>query len=210
MLTFTAQAFTSVQPYLKFYRIPRDTAPAYQGALLRDPGWKGLQLTVLDYAASAFADNARVQPRSWLISKNIGERAYIDIHRDKPSHGKTSRRSSFAHALLGLTAGEPTSWGSTGTWSESGAAGSGRETTTSASCRRRLRESSASTGEIGEATVELMGEPHRVIATFDGDAVDRLRDLDGESLMPVDTVAEAKKMEQMEDLDPRPARQRRH
>ncbi len=204
LLTFTAQAFTSVQPYLKFYRIPRDTAPAYQGALLRDPGWKGLQLTVLDYAASAFADNARVQPRSWLISKNIGERAYIDIHRDKPSQGKTSRRSSFAHALLGLTAGE------------TDVLGIDRHLVGERS--RWFREGDydvcilpqAIAGilgideeEIGEATVELMGEPHRVIATFDGDAVDRLRDLDGESLMPVDTVAEAKKMEQMEDLDPR-------
>ena len=57
--------------------------------------------------------------------------------------------------------------------------------------------------DVGTAHIGLMGRSYRVIGLIDGEAIDRLRDLDNESLMPVDTVAEAKKMEEMAGLDPR-------
>ena len=94
LLTFTAQAFTSVQSYLKFYQIPRSNVPSYEGALLRDRGWKGLQLSVLDYAESAFGDQAHVLPRSWVTSKVIGERAYIDIEHKLVQKKSLPRPSS--------------------------------------------------------------------------------------------------------------------
>ena len=202
LLTFTAQAFTSVQPYLKFYQIPRDTVPGYEGALLRDPGWKGMQLSVLDYARSAFGDDAEVRPRSWLISKNVGERAYIDIERESKDHSR--RYSSFGYAVLGLTPGEVEVLaidrylvGERSRWFQDG------DYDVCILPQAMAEILNIRHSDVGGVTVELMGETYLVVGIFDGDAVDHLRDLDGESLMPVDTVAEAKKMEQMEDLDPR-------
>ena len=57
--------------------------------------------------------------------------------------------------------------------------------------------------EVGETDVWILGRAYRVIGLFDGDAADRLRDLDNESPMTVDTVAEARKMVEMAELDPR-------
>ena len=56
---------------------------------------------------------------------------------------------------------------------------------------------------VGSAQIWLMGRAYTVIGLIDGEAIDLLRDLDNESPMPVDTVAEAKKMEEMAGLDPR-------
>ena len=100
LLTFTTQAFTSVQSYLKFYQIPRGNSPTYEGVLLRDRGWKGLQQSVLDYATSAFGKSASVLPRSWFASQVIGERAYIDIEK------LDNTKKSFASALHGVTEAE--------------------------------------------------------------------------------------------------------
>jgi len=200
LLTFTAQSFTSVQSYLKFYQIPRVNAPSYQGALLRDRGWKGMQLSVLEYARSAFGQGALVAPRAWIISQIIGERAYIDLERR--AAGQTYR--SFAFGVLGVApeearvmdidrflVGEKSRWFRPGEddvciLPEGMAAilGIGPE-------------------EVGRTEVRLMGRAFRVVGLIDGGEVDELRDLDNESLMPVDTVAEAKKMEEMADLDPR-------
>jgi hypothetical protein len=194
LLTFTAQAFTSVQSYLKFYQIPRPNAPAYEGALLRDRGWKGLQLSVLDYVQSAFGERARVAPRSWYIAQLIGDRAYIDVDRGK--------LSSYAFGLLGLTPQEREVMGLDrylvrGRWFEPG------EQQVCILPTVMAEILGIGEAELGQAQVEIMGQRYTVIGVIDGEGVDRLRDLDNESLLPVDTVAEAQKMQDMANLDPR-------
>lgn len=198
ILTFTAQSFTSVQSFLKFYQIPRENVPAYDGALLRDRGWRGLQTSVLDYAASAFGDKAQIIPRSWYIAQLVGDRALIDIERPD------GRAASFSFGLLGLTPQERRAMsidrhlvGERSRWFEEG---------DGAVCL--LPQAMAEILEIGPddvgtAEVETMGRRYRVIGIFDDEAVDGLRDLDNESPMPMDTVAEAKKMSEMQGVDPR-------
>lgn len=200
LLTFTAQAFTSVQSYLKFYQIPRPHTPTYQGALLRDRGWRGLQLSVLDYARSAFAGRARVMPRSWLSSPIIGERAYIDLERVE--RGRIW--ASYAYALLGVSAEEPQVMGvdillrgEQSRWFRPGEQDACILPVAMAELLGISRE------EVGQAQVLLMGQLYRVVGLIDGAALDLRRDLDGESLMPVDTVAEAKKIQELAGMDPR-------
>jgi hypothetical protein len=200
LLTFTAQAFTSVQSYLKFYQIPRRNEPSYQGALLRDRGWRGLQTSVLDYARSAFEPGARVTPRSWYISQIIGERAYVDIERY--SDGNTQR--SFAFGLMGVGPEEKEVMGGDGyligeqsRWFREG------ENRVCILPENMAEILKIGADDIGQAEVWIMGQSYRVIGVIDGAKVDELRDLDDESPMPVDTVAEAKKMEEMSELDPR-------
>ena len=57
--------------------------------------------------------------------------------------------------------------------------------------------------EVGRAEVTIMGQAYRVVGLIDGEKIDEMRDLDNESPMPVDTVAEAQKMQEMANLDPR-------
>ena len=199
LLTFTAQAFTSVQSYLKFYQIPRPNTPSYQGVLLRDTGWKGLQLSVLDYARSAFGTVARVMPRSWYISPVIGERAYIDLERKEAGRSF----SSLAYGFLGLTTEDRTMGidslltGARSRWFLPG------EDNVCILPQAMARILGIDPTDVGETDVWILGRAYRVIGLFDGDAADRLRDLDNESPMPVDTVAEAQKMAEMAELDPR-------
>jgi hypothetical protein len=203
LLTFTAQAFTSVETYLKFYQIQRDSEATYDGALLRDRGWRGLQLSVLDYVRSAFGDEAQIMPRSWYHSKKVGEREFIDLERvDEAGRLQTS----FAYALLGLTPDEPSVMGidrllvgDNSRWFR--AADTGTDVCILPAAMATIL--SVDAGDVGTATVRLMGRDWLVIGLLDGDAVDQMKDLDGEGLPPVDTVKEAQKMEQMEGMDPR-------
>lgn len=202
ILTFSAQAFTSVQSYLKFYQIPRETVPQYEGALLRDRGWRGMQSSVLDYVRSAFGEQARVVPRSWYVTKKIGEREFVDIERLDEGRLHTS----FAYALMGVTPGEAHV-----TRLDEDLVGSGSRWFSEADANADvciLPQAIAQivgidSTDVGTASVRFMGRDWRVIGLLDGDAVDGKQDLDGEGLMPVDTVKEAKKMEQLEGMDPR-------
>lgn len=200
LLTFTVQSFTSVQSYLKFYQIPRKNAPSYQGALLRDRGWKGMQLSVLEYSRSAFGQRARVVPRSWIVSQIVGERAYIDLERQADGE----HLSSFAFGILGLTPEERQVMdldrflvGERSRWFREG------EEDVCLLPVNMAAILGIGPEDVGQAEVRLMGQAYRVVGLIDGGKVDQLRDLDDESLMPVDTVAEAKKMEEMANLDPR-------
>ena len=99
-LTFTVNSFTSVKSSLDFYRLPRDTTPLYEGGLIRDRAWRGMQDSILDYVQSAFGDRALVVPRAWYLSPVESERAYIDFA--VPATGA----ASFAHGLVGLQPAE--------------------------------------------------------------------------------------------------------
>ena len=203
LLTFTAQAFTSVETYLKFYQIQRDSEATYDGALLRDRGWRGLQLSVLDYVRSSFGDEARIMPRSWYHSKRVGDREFIDLER---IDDEGNLRTSFAYSLLGMTAEEPSVMGidqllvgPNSRWFS--AADTGNDVCILPTAMAKIL--GVDSAAAGTETVRLMGRDWLVIGLIDGDRVDQLRDLDGEGLPPVDTVKEAQKMEQMEGMDPR-------
>ncbi len=198
LLTFTAQAFTSVQSYLKYYQIPRPNEPSYEGALLRDRGWKGMQLSVLDYAQSAFGGQGDVLPRSWLSTHLIGERAYIDVQR------RETGAESFAFALMGVEPQERDLMGLgdllVGDQSRFFADGE-RDVCILPQALAEILDIQLE--DVGDVDVWIMGQSYRVIGLIDGEGIDALRDLDNESLMPVDTVAEAQKMQEMANLDPR-------
>jgi hypothetical protein len=203
LLTFTAQVFTSVETYLKFYQIQRDSEATYDGALLRDRGWRGLQLSVLDYVRSSFGDEARIMPRSWYHSKRVGDREFIDLER---VDDEGNLRTSFAYSLLGMTAEEPSVMGidrllvgANSRWFR--AADTGNDVCILPTAMAKIL--GVDSAAAGTETVRLMGRDWLIIGLIDGDRVDQLRDLDGESLPPVDTVKEAQKMEQMEGMDPR-------
>ena len=185
LLTFTVLSFTSVQTYLRFYKLPRDNRPPYQGALVRDRNWRGMQPSALTYIQSHFGGFARVAPRAFYISEKRGERAYIDF--EEPESG----RRSFANGLLGVTPVEPEVLGmdrllTAGRWFREGE----RHAVILPGELADLVGITGADVEAGRARVRMLGVELAVVGILDSRAVDRLADMDDERPTPIDTTME--------------------
>ena len=195
-LTFTVNSFTSVKSSLDFYRLPRDTPPLYEGGLIRDRAWRGMQDSILDYVQSAFGDRALVVPRAWYLSPVESERAYIDFA------ATPTGAASFAHGLVGLQPAEAEVTGldahiSAGRFF---AAGDDKAVILPDSLAALV---GIGPEDVGTVTIALYGAEYQVIGLFDSAALQEVVDLDGERLTPVDTVKDAGLITRESTEDPR-------
>ena len=203
LLTFTVNSFTSVKSSLDFYRLPRDTTPIYEGALVRDRAWRGMQESTLEYVKSAFdvshsdaVGPTLVVPRSWYLSPVESEKAYIDFTSIE------SGLASFAHGLVGMTPDEVQVTRIDQHLS------AGRFFNDSDLNAVILPDSLAalvgiSPADIGTAKISLYGDEYQVIGIFNSETLKDLVDLDGERLTPVDTVKDAALITRENTEDPR-------
>ena len=216
LLTFTTLSFTSVQTSLKFYKLPRDNEPSYQGALVRDRSWRGMQESVLNYLHSAFEGRADIVPRSWYLSQVRGERAYVNFSRVTEATadmgpkeiyadfdvGITTGKDSFVNALLGLTPDETKITGAdrylmSGRWFEPG------EEFVCLLPNDLAELVGIFPEDAGTAKIEMQGQIFTVIGILDSEAFNKFKDLDDEKLTPVDTVKEKDDLADAQDQDPR-------
>lgn len=216
LLTFTTLSFTSVQTSLQFYKLPRDNKPSYQGVLVRDRAWRGMQESVLDYLRSEFDERATVVPRAWVLSQVRGERAYINFERITEASapprsratyidfdlGLTTGKDSFVNAVLGLTPDEPKitdvdDYLIAGRWIEPG------EEFVCILPHDLAELVSIYPEDVGTAKIQMMGQTLTVIGILDSDAFNKFKDLDDEKLTPVDTVKEKDDLADAQDQDPR-------
>ncbi|MCZ6631912.1 MAG: M28 family peptidase [bacterium] len=216
LLTFTTLSFTSVQTSIQFYKLPRDNDPSYQGALVRDRSWRGMQESVLNYLHSAFEGRASIVPRSWYLSQVRGERAYVSFSRvteasadlgPKETYidfdvGVTTGKDSFVNALLGLTPEEPSVTGvdqylMSGRWFEPG------EEFVCLLPNDLAELVGIYPEDVGKAQIELQGQLFTVIGILDSEGFNKFKDLDDEKLTPVDTVKEKDDLADAQDQDPR-------
>lgn len=216
LLTFTTLSFTSVQTSLKFYKLPRDNKPDYEGALVRDRSWRGLQESVLNYLHSAFEGRADIVPRSWYLSQVRGERAYVNFSRTTETTadmgtketyidfdvGITTGKDSFVNALLGLTPEEPQITGTdrfllSGRWFMPG------EEFVCLLPNDLAELVGIFPEDAGTAKIEMLGQQFTVIGILDSDAFNQYKDIDDEKLTPVDTVKEKDDLADSQDQDPR-------
>ncbi|MBT5829927.1 MAG: hypothetical protein HOH77_07005, partial [Candidatus Latescibacteria bacterium] len=216
LLTFTTLSFTSVQTSLKFYKLPRDNDPSYQGSLIRDRSWRGMQESVLSYLHSGFEGRADIVPRAWYMSQVRGERAYVNFSRVTETTadmgpretyvdfdvGITTGKDSFVNALLGLTPDEPKITGvdqflMSGRWFEPG------EEFVCILPNDLAELVGIFPEDAGKAKIEMQGQTFTVIGIVDSDAFNKFKDLDDEKLTPVDTVKEKDDLADAQDQDPR-------
>ena len=216
LLTFTALSFTSVQTSIKFYRLPRDNKPTYQGGLVRDRAWRGLQESVLEYLTSAFEGRASIVPRAWYLSQVRGERAYVNFTRITEQKanlgsrdtyidfdvGLTSGKDSFVNGLLGLTPDEPVITGvdrflMRGRWFQPG------EEHVCILPNDLAELVGIFPEDVGEAKIEMLGRTFTVIGILDSESFNKYKDMDDEKLTPVDTVSEKDDLSDAQDQDPR-------
>ena len=185
LLSFTALSFTSISTSIEFYRLPRGDAARYEGAMVRERNWRGMQPVVLDYVRSAFGNRGVVTPRSWFLLPESTGRS--NIHFSAVAGGK----ESYAYGLVGLGWQEPRVTRIDecllpgGRWFEEGE----RRACILPADMAALVD--IGPGDVGQARIRLLGDEYLVVGLVDAEALSRVRDLDGEKLTPVDMVSES-------------------
>lgn len=206
LLVFTVLSFTSVQTYLRIQKMVRDTPAAYTGFLVRNPDWAPLQKLTHQYVDAEFNSSEPedkgivVVPRSWYAGGAPGVKTFIKVEKmtiDNPRrqpgvhHGAGSGdayRSAYADAMIGLSPEEPAVTGADrtllkGRWFEP----EERDVCLIPADMAELLDIRPE--ETGVVRIRVFGQMFTVIGLFDPRAFDRLYDLDGEPLTPVDYTA---------------------
>jgi cell division protein FtsX len=155
----------------------QDRTGPYEGVLLRNWGWNSLQLNTLDYVRSHFARVAVVSPRNWYKNNSSDEKSYVVVRRGE--------RSARALGLVGLTPQEKEVSG----FDKAVQQGRFFERADELSCllpQRMAAELGLEAADIGQAKVQVFGRELLVCGLIDAQVAGEIRDLDGETLMPVD------------------------
>ena len=189
LLTFTVLSFTSIKSYLRFNQIPRPNRALYEGVLIRDRTWSPLEEPAYDYVQAEFKDKAVVSPRAWYISKKLGQSTFIKV--------KNKRISTYAYGLLGLTPPERRithldDYLLAGRWFKEG------EKNVCILANAMANLLSIRTSDIDKTDIEIFGQKLKVIGIIDSKRMEELKDLDNESITPVNfSSMAAKSLEKM-------------
>ncbi|MEW6356839.1 MAG: FtsX-like permease family protein [Planctomycetota bacterium] len=203
LLTFTVLSFTSVKTGLHFYKLPRKNKPPYQGSLIRDRSWKGLQPSVLKYLRSAFKPVAHVvAPRSWRLARTESEKEYIKLVN------KANDKPTYPNAIIGLTPEETQVTGidqfligEHSRWFQPGDRQVCIMPSDMASIVSISPEDIAE-NDADKPKVHMLGEDFTVVGILDSERFNRAFDMDDEKLTPVDTVSEGQRMQEEKRENP--------
>ncbi|MYA77949.1 MAG: ABC transporter permease, partial [Gemmatimonadetes bacterium] len=200
LLVFTVLSFTSVQTFLRIQKVSTDTEAAYTGFLVRNPNWAPLQKQTHQYVRSEFGSTEAedrgitIVPRSWYAGASPGVKTYI-----KAEHAGADGaiHSTYASGILGVMPDERVVSGLdralvSGRWFE----GDEREVCIiPTEMAELLGMAEGADGTVmaavadGPREIHIFGKPFTVIGIFDSAVMDRITDLDGEPLTPVDYTA---------------------
>ena len=178
LLTFSVLSFTSVRATLHTNWIPIGADAAYEGALVRMPGWQAMEMEGYDLLRDWFGDE-QVAPRAWLSVKLLA--SSYRVERDD-----AEERAVGVWGFVGLAAQEENLLGPelmAGRWLRPGEEDA---------CLLPvgLADSLGVSAEgLGQERVRVFGEVFRVVGLLADDALDRL-DLNGEPLTPLDPEAQ--------------------
>ena len=196
LLTFTVLSFTSITTSLRYFKLERYNEPAYEGTLVRDRNWKGLQPSVYDYLKSTFQDKATLIPRGWFMSQVKGEKGFFSFSSPSASH------ESYVNSILGLSPDEPKAtrldeYLLGGRWFLPGERNAAILPDDVAAVVGIMPE------DAGSAYIDMFGMQLQVVGILDSRRFNQLKDLDDEKLTPVDLVQEKGKIAQRIGEDPR-------
>ncbi len=195
LVTFTLLSFTSIVPETTISRLRHPNGePVYKGLLARDRAWLPLPLPfydslrrTFDKEATSDAVEATLAGRVWYFSDLAGELSKIDIARP-PSEGavdvsKPETGQTTTEALIGMEPSEAavSAVASTliaGRWFESA------EEQSIILPAHAAQQLGYGPQDIGRKVL-LFGQELPLVGIIDGDQFDKLRDIDGEPLTPV-------------------------
>ncbi len=178
LLTFAVLSFTSIRAALHTNWIPIGADAAYEGALVRMPGWQAMEMEGYDLLRDWFGDE-QVAPRAWLAVRSLA--SSYRVERDD-----AAERAVGVWGFVGLAAQEEDLLGPeviAGRWLRPGEEDA---------CLLPvgLADSLGVSAEgLEQERVRVFGEVFRVVGLLADDALDRL-DLNGEPLTPLDPEAQ--------------------
>ena len=178
LLTFSVLSFTSVRAALHTNWIAIGADAAYEGALVRMPGWQTMEMEGYDLLRDWFGDE-QVAPRAWLSVGSLA--SSYRVERDD-----AEERAVGVWGFVGLAEQEEDLLGPevvAGRWLRPGEEDA---------CLLPvgLADSLGVSAEgLEQERVRVFGEVFRVVGLLADDALDRL-DLNGEPLTPLDPEAQ--------------------
>ena len=178
MLTFSVLSFTSIRDSLRTNWIDVGPGAAYDGALVRMPGWKTMELEGWRLLRDWFGEE-RVSPRAWMTASSPGAAFRVERQGEED-------RAVGVQGFAGLTAGDEALLGpglTAGRWLRRGEEDA---------CLLPVNLADSlgiSAGGLEEARVRIFGEVFRVAGLLSREALDR-PDLNGEPLTPLDPEAQ--------------------
>ena len=178
LLTFSVLSFTSIRAALHTNWIPIGADAAYEGALVRMPGWQTMEMEGYDLLRDWFGDE-QVAPRAWMSVRSLA--SSYRVERDD-----AEERAVGVWGFVGLAAQEENLLGPevvAGRWLRPGEEDA---------CLLPvgLADSLGVSAEgLGQERVRVFGEVFRVVGLLADDALDRF-DLNGEPLTPLDPEAQ--------------------
>ncbi|MCE5239694.1 M28 family peptidase [bacterium] len=179
LLTFTVLSFTSVREALRTNEILMSQAPAYQGVMLRDRAWLSLEEPTADILTNELAKVGTVATRSWYTSAQVDKELMIDV-----TNAAESAKKYVVSTILGLSPQEEDVMDVkrflvAGRWFKPGDKDVALLPTGAAEAL------GIGPDQLGSAQVQVFGTRFRVIGLVSEDQMRKVRDLDGEPMMPV-------------------------
>jgi len=189
LLTFTVLSFTSVRSYIRRNEVGLKHKPPYYGLMIRDKVWSPMEEPTYEIIANEFASRAKViAPRAWISSENYDKRAFYDV-----LSVQDPTKTYVVNGIVGLSPAEQEISGIGDQVLRSGKYGSANARWFREGDQylcllpQTIAEALGVTGrDLGRAQVELYGMKFTVLGVIPDKALDSIRDLDHETMTPVD------------------------
>jgi hypothetical protein len=181
LLTFTVLSFTSIVNTIRYNDVAAPGTALYNGILLRLPTWDSLQQPAYRLLSDEYGSRFPVAPRAWFFGTQQGQQSFLHLTR---AHFATDVKG-----VSGLTAQESQVTGldkalTSGRWFN-------RTDTYSAIIPQGVATSLQITpADVGKVTINFSGVPYLVIGIVDAAKIKTIKDLDNETLTPVDYQAQ--------------------
>ncbi|MDQ2732102.1 MAG: FtsX-like permease family protein, partial [Armatimonadota bacterium] len=181
LLTFTVLSFTSVVSDIHFNKIPAGVSPPYQGLLVRSPAWSELQESAYETLYEEFGAQRAVAPRAWFYTDQNGDQSFVTVGTNKNDN------TYDAKAVLGLVPQEARvshvdQAVAYGHWLQP------FDPYTAIISEGMAKSLDLSPEDIGKAKIRFNGLELTLIGILSNQKFKDIKDLDGESIAPVDFI----------------------
>lgn len=181
LLTFTVLSFTSIVNTIRYNDVGAPGTALYNGILLRLPTWNSLQQPAYRLLSDEYGSRFPVAPRAWFFGTQQGQQSFLHLTR---AHFATDVKG-----VCGLTPQEAQVTGidkalTVGRWFN-------RTDTYTAVIPQGVATSLQVTpADVGKVTINFSGVPYLVVGIADAAKIKAIKDLDNETLTPVDYQAQ--------------------
>ena len=181
LLTFTVLSFTSIVNTIRYNDVAAPGTAVYNGLLLRLPTWNSLQQPAYRLLSDEYGSRFPVAPRAWFFGTQQGQQSFLHLTR---AHFATDVKG-----VCGLTPQEAQVTGidkalTTGRWFNRG------DTYTAVIPQGVANSLQITPTDVGKVTINFSGVPYLVIGIVDAAKIKAIKDLDNETLTPVDYQAQ--------------------